>query len=211
MGDRDDAVEGTVEAAANGPVGGEATSPEPAAGTEAAAAAGTEAAAAAAPETLAARVTALEAGLRERNEDLLRERAEVENFKRRMLREKTDSLRFALEPLLRDLFPIVDNLERALQHADAAAVVDGVQLVLKSLHGTLARHGVERVEADGHRFDPNVHEAIAQVESPDHAAGAVVQQHQVGYRLHERLLRPAMVTVNARKAAVPVESGKDSD
>jgi len=203
MGDRDDAVEGTVEAAANGPVGGEATSPEPAAGTEAAAAA--------APETLAARVTALEAGLRERNEDLLRERAEVENFKRRMLREKTDSLRFALEPLLRDLFPIVDNLERALQHADAAAVVDGVQLVLKSLHGTLARHGVERVEADGHRFDPNVHEAIAQVESPDHAAGAVVQQHQVGYRLHERLLRPAMVTVNARKAAVPVESGKDSD
>lgn len=146
------------------------------------------------------RIAQLEAALHERQEAWLRERAELENFKKRMQREKSEALRFAQEPLLRELLAIVDNLERALAHAQSGAesVAEGVQLVLKSLHDTLARHGVERVDAQGGMFDPNLHEAIGQSNHPDAAPGAVTEQHQVGYTLHSRLLRPALVTVNAR-------------
>ncbi len=161
------------------------------------------------------RIRELEANLRARDEDLLRERAEVENFKRRTNRDKAEAIRFASEPLIRELLPVVDNLERALEHAEAAgeagAVVDGVRLVHKGLVDALTRHGVARVEALGEPFDPSAHEAIAQASSDDHAPGAVVQQHQVGYRLHDRLLRPAMVSVNARKAEEPVARDPNRD
>lgn len=164
-----------------------------------------------APVSIEQRVAALEAELRERREDLLRERAEVENFKRRIQRDKAEALRYALEPLVRDLLPVVDNLERALAHAETAAVVDGVKMVHKGLLDALARGGVERVDSVGQPFDPNLHEAIAQVDSAECEPGAVVAQFQPGYRLHDRLVRPAMVTVNARKAEAPVATGQDSD
>jgi len=164
-----------------------------------------------APVSLEQRIAALEGELRERREDLLRERAEVENFKRRLQRDKAEALRYALEPLVRDLLPVVDNLERALAHAETAAVVDGVKMVHKGLLDALTRGGVERVDSVGQPFDPNLHEAIAQVDSAECAPGAVVAQFQPGYRLHDRLVRPAMVTVNARKAEAPVATGQDSD
>ena len=91
---------------------------------------------------------------RAKNHDLfLRERAEVENFKKRMQREKAEALRFASEPLVRDLLPVVDNLERAVEHADGngQSVLEGVRLVLKSLLDILERHGVKRLEAVGER------------------------------------------------------------
>lgn len=147
-----------------------------------------------------ARIAQLEAALHEKQEDWLRERAELENFKKRMQREKAEALRYAQEPLLRELLAVVDNLERALAHAQSGAesVAEGVQLVLKSLLDTLARHGVEPVDARGEMFDPSLHEAIGQSNQPEAAPGAVTEQHQVGYTLHTRLLRPALVTVNAR-------------
>lgn len=149
-----------------------------------------------------------------RNYDLfLRERAETENFKKRMMREKADALRFASEPLVRDLLPVVDNLERAVEHADGngQSVIEGVRLVLKSLLETLERHGVKRIEAAGQSFDPARHEAMAQVESPEHAPNQVVDQHQSGYLMHDRLLRPALVTVSGRKSAAAVETDSNSD
>ena len=94
-----------------------------------------------------------------RNYDLyLRERAEIENFKKRMQRDKSDALRFAVEPLVRDLLPVVDNLERALEHAASGGngqpLLEGVRLVLKNALDVLARHGVTRVEANAGRLRP---------------------------------------------------------
>jgi len=150
------------------------------------------------------RVRALEADLAKAREDAkqaqdrwLRERADLENVKRRSAREKADLAKFASEGVLRDLLPVVDNLERAVAHAEDQndPLLSGVKLVLKSLQDVLERHGVTRVKARGSLFDPTQHQAMAQVESAVHEPNAVVDEHQAGYRLHDRLLRPAMVTV----------------
>ncbi len=150
--------------------------------------------------------------LQQAQQQQLYDRAEVENFKRRMQKETADAVRFAAEPLLRDLLPIIDNLERAVSHAEIDnPVVEGVQLVLKMLVEALGRHGVNRIEALGQPFDPNKHEAIAQVGSDVHPALHVADQHLIGYELHDRLLRPAMVSVSSGKPVTAVESTKDSD
>jgi molecular chaperone GrpE len=148
------------------------------------------------------------------NYDLfLRERAELENFKKRMQREKAEALRFASEPLIRELIPVIDNLERAVECGDGngKSVVEGVQLVLSSLMQVLERYGVKRVEALGQPFDPRHHQAFAQVESAEHEPNRVVEQHHTGYLLHDRLLRPALVTVSARKRDDTVENGPKRD
>jgi len=151
--------------------------------------------------------------IRASHERFLRERADLENFKKRTQREKSEAVRFANEPLVRELLGVIDNLERALEHADSdrTSVVEGVRMVLKSLLDILARHGVKRIEAVGHPFDPAQHEAMAQVESAEHAPNHVVDQHQSGYLLHDRLLRPALVTVSTRKNPRPVETDPNSD
>jgi molecular chaperone GrpE len=149
-----------------------------------------------------------------KNYDLfLRERADLENFKKRMQREKVEALRFASEPLIRELLPVVDNLERAIEHGggNGQSVVEGIRLVLNSLHEILERHGVRRIHAVGVQFDPTVHEAMAQVESAEHEPNQVVEQHHSGYLLHERLLRPALVTVSGRKGGAGVESESNND
>ena len=147
-----------------------------------------------------AQLVAQEALAKEKDDLLLRERAELENFKRRMQREKSESLRFASEPLLRDILPVIDNLERAIAHAKESqgsqALVEGVELVLRSLLDTIGRHGVSRVKAKGEAFDPSLHEAVVQVENPELAPNTVLDEHQAGYQLHDRLLRPAMVSVS---------------
>ena len=167
-------------------------------------------------DRLQEQVAAKTAELAEAKDQLLRERAELENFKRRMQREKNESLRYASEHLLRDMLPVLDNLERAVEaasspeaHSPDAAVqasrveslVTGVKMVLHQFRETLARFGVTRIESTGQHFDPSHHEAVAHVETDQQPAGAVVDEHASGYRLHERLLRPAQVTVaKARRA-----------
>lgn len=163
-------------------------------------------------EVLRQRLNEAEEQARADHDRFLRERAELENFKKRMQREKAEAVRFASEPLIRDILPVVDNLERALEHGadNGASVLEGVRMVLKSLLGVLERHGVERIDAVGQPFDPARHEAMAQVESMEHEPNQVVQQHHCGYLLHGRLLRPALVTVNCRKINGTVETEQNS-
>lgn len=146
---------------------------------------------------------------------LLRERAELDNFKRRMQRDKIEAVRFAAEPLLRDVLPVVDNLERAVAHArdaeEGSALVEGVEMVLRALSDVLEKHGVTRVAACGGPFDPGVHQAVAHVEDGAAEPNTVLDEHQSGYRFHERLLRPAMVSVAKAPAAPRPDDGEKSD
>jgi molecular chaperone GrpE len=171
-------------------------------------------------ESTADRIASLEAELaaareeaRQANERVLRERADAENLKKRAAREQSDAVRYGTERLVRDLLPIVDNLERAVQVAQGGGngkpLVEGLSLVLKGLLDVLARQGVTRVEAEGMRFDPAHHEAVAHVESAKHEPNAVIEEHQPGYRLHERLLRPALVTVSKGRSNLAKPEGGD--
>ena len=156
-----------------------------------------------------------EAEARANYELFLRERAELENFKRRMQRDKSEALRFANEPLVRDLLPVVDNLERAIVHAQGGGngqpLIEGVQLVLRAFLDVLEKHGVTRVSATGEPFDPTRHEAVAQVETEDLPPNSVAEEHTPGYSLHNRLLRASMVSVSkAPVAAADIENGPDA-
>jgi molecular chaperone GrpE len=138
-----------------------------------------------------------------RNWDLyVRERADAENFRKRMQREKSEAVRYALEPIVRDLLPVIDNLERAVEHAAAGGngqpLLQGVQLVLKSALDVLERHGVTRIDATGESFDPTRHEAVAQVPDLRSEPNQVVKQFAPGYALHDRLIRAAQVGVSAK-------------
>jgi len=169
--------------------------------------------------SLEQQVQQLEARVRELEQErdayadrYLRERADLENFKKRMQRERAESLRFASEGLIRELLPVVDNLERAIGHAGGNddSVIEGVQRVLRGFLDVLERHGVTRIDAEGAAFDPARHQALAQVHAPDREPNQVVEQHQRGYQLYDRLLRPALVTVSGGTAQA-VETKQNSD
>jgi molecular chaperone GrpE len=164
-------------------------------------------------EELRRKVRESEEEARANYDRFLRERADLENFKKRLQREKSEALRFACEPLIRELLPVIDNLERAAAHSDGKgkSVREGIEMVVKSLLDILDRHGVKRIEAVGQLFDPNWHQAMAQVESAEHEANRVIEQHHTGYVLHDRLLRPALVTVSAPKSGNAVERDSNSD
>ncbi len=135
----------------------------------------------------------------------LRLAAEFDNYKRLSLREQRDSARFANEGLLKELLPILDNLERAVRSSKDKhrrdGLIQGVELTLKQFMETLAKFGVRPIASVGQAFDPSRHEAVARVESNTVPAGSVVDEFQRGYYLHDRILRPAMVTVSANEQA----------
>ena len=146
-------------------------------------------------------VTAIKRDLDEKQDRLLRALAEMDNMRRRAQRDREEYTRYATESLLRDLIPIVDNFDRALQAArgnrDAAKVVEGVELIQRELLRVLERAGVKRYSALGQPFDPTRHEAIARVVSADTKPGTVVGETMPGYMLHNRVLRAALVSVAA--------------
>lgn len=150
-----------------------------------------------------------------RHQDLLlREAAETENYKKRATREKHDAIRYANESLVRDLLPVIDDLERAAEHARAdgnpQSLLDGIELVLKSCLEALQKHGVTRITAKGEPFDPEKHEAYAQVETDEYAANTVVDEVHRGYYLADRLLRPSLVSV-AKAATLQEKSVTEKD
>lgn len=139
----------------------------------------------------------------------LRLSAEMENFKKRAEKEKSETYKFANETLLKELIPVLDNLERALDHGqeteNAQALILGVEMIHKSLWAVLEKYGVTRVEALGEKFDPNFHEAVMVQEVAAQDPGVVITQMQKGYLLHNRLIRPAMVVVSKKPELNPDE------
>jgi molecular chaperone GrpE len=151
-------------------------------------------------DALLLRIKELEGRLEQAEERVLRTAADAENFKKRLQREKEEQSRYANETFMRELLPVIDNLERALQHsADAPnqeGLVDGLNMTLKGFFDTLARFGCTVIEAIGKTFDPNFHEAVSQEESSKVEPNTVLKELQKGYMLKERLLRQAMVIVS---------------
>ena len=137
----------------------------------------------------------------------LRARADLDNYRKRMAREKEDATRYANATFLERLIPILDNFEFGLQAAKSgssdSAVLDGMTMVYKQLQDFLAGSGVETIDATGQKFDPNLHEAIAQEDNPEAEEGTVIRQIRKGYKLRDRLIRPANVVV-AKGAPTPV-------
>jgi molecular chaperone GrpE len=135
----------------------------------------------------------------------LRERADLENYRRRVQKEKEDLMKYGNECLLLEILPVLDNMERALDHASEdslSAIIEGVNLTRSMLLSVLKKFGVEPVETKGAIFDPAFHQAMCRVESDDAAPNAVIEEFQKGYLLNDRLLRPAMVSV-----AAPAKNG----
>ena len=130
----------------------------------------------------------------------LRSRAELDNYRKRVAREKEDAIRYANNSLLESLLPILDNFELGLNAAknatDAAGIVQGLGMVRKQLEDFLRDHGVETLDAEGKPFDPNLHEAVAQEDSPEIPEGHVIRQLRRGFKLKDRLIRPATVVVS---------------
>ncbi|MCA9472199.1 MAG: nucleotide exchange factor GrpE [Nitrospirales bacterium] len=129
----------------------------------------------------------------------LRLAAEFENYKRRAQRDQADAIKFANEKLIKDLLPTLDNLERAIQSAEEQKAIgpllEGVALTYKQLLESLTKIGLQQVSSLGEAFDPAKHQAVAQVESDSAPPNTVVEEYQKGYFLHDRIVRPAMVTV----------------
>ena len=140
-------------------------------------------------------------------ERLLRTTADFDNYKKRAGREKQDAIRFANENLLEKLVPVLDSFDMALAAAQnsqgdvAQSLRTGINMVYQQLKSAMTDAGLEEVDATGKRFDPNLHEAVSQEEHAEIPEGQVVQQLRKGYKLRERLLRPATVVVSKRPAA----------
>ena len=138
--------------------------------------------------------------IKEHHDRLLRLAADFENYKKRAAREKEDWTKFANEDLLRAVLPFVDNLERAITHAqkvaDTGVLIEGVRLTIQQILQTLNRFGLSSFQSVGKPFDPAVHEAMLVVETDKHEPNQVVEEFQKGYVLHDRLLRPATVSVS---------------
>jgi len=133
--------------------------------------------------------------------------ADLENYRKRTLREKDELRQFAVSGLMDDIIPILDNLGLGLaaaqQQADAQAIISGVTLVLEQFKTTLARHGLKEVRPDGQRFDPHLHECISHQPSAEVAEEHVMQVVRSGYTLNGRLLRPASVIVSSGPVKEP--------
>jgi molecular chaperone GrpE len=166
-----------------------------------------EAALAARLQAAEARVAELEAQVRAERDTALRSAADLDNARKRAQRDLQEGVRFANERLLKDFLPVVDNLERALSHGsstrDWASLEQGLQMTQKQFEDTLARHGAKPVTALGQPFDPNLHEAMGTVESTDAPPNTVVAEVLRGWTLHDRLVRPALVSVARAKEPAP--------
>ncbi len=133
----------------------------------------------------------------------LRAAADLENYKKRAAREHAELVKYSNEKIIKDLLPILDSLDRALKQtndvsAEARPFIEGLKLIEAQFLSCLQRHGVERIEAKGKDFDPNLHQAVLMVEGEDYEDNKVVEEFEIGYLLNGRLLKPAKVSVSKR-------------
>lgn len=147
-----------------------------------------------------------------KNWDLyLRERADLENARKRHQRDREEAIRFANDRLLREMIPVLDNLERAVGHAeqgdDNQGLLEGVNMTINQFRKVLEDFGVKPINALGEGFDPNLHQAMGQVETTDQEPNTVISEFQKGYLLNDRLLRPSLVMV----ARAPNGATEDQD
>jgi len=143
---------------------------------------------------------------RQSREQMLRAMAELENVRKRLEKEKQDSLVFSNQELVRELLPILDNFQRALEtrpEAESDGYRQGVEMILKQFKDTLSRQGLEEIEALGRPFDPFLHEAVACVETDEHPDGEVAEEILRGYLFKGRLLRPTAVKVYSNAGGAP--------
>lgn len=151
-------------------------------------------------ESLKQRLEEKEKEAKESLDRLLRVAADFENYKKRAAKEKEEWTKFANEELIKSILPFIDNLERAVNHAekvaDTGVLIEGIRLTLKEIHKTLNRFGLTSFDSVGQLFDPERHEAMLMVETDQHEPNRVVEEFQRGYLLNERLLRPATVSVS---------------
>ena len=157
-----------------------------------------------APETAEARAERLQAEVTKLRDQALRDRADTDNTRKRLQREKEDAVRYANNSLLERLLPILDNFELGMMEArrtsgEGSAVLVGMGMVQKQLEGFLSEGGVTVIDAMGQKFDPNLHEALGEEASADVPEGNVLRQRRKGYKLRDRLLRPASVFVSKGK------------
>jgi molecular chaperone GrpE len=150
-------------------------------------------------------VKSLKARLQDAEDRALRSQAELENYRRRARRELDEQRKFANQPLLMDLFPVMDNVDRAIEAAtqatDSSGLLEGFQMVAQQLVGVLEKHDCKKILALAERFDPALHEAISQMPSDEYPAGTVMLVAQEGYMLHDRAIRPAHVIVSTGSAS----------
>jgi len=151
-------------------------------------------------EALKVKLEEKEKEAKENYDRFLRIAADLENFKKRAAKEKEDYLKFANEDLIKAILPFVDNLERAVSHAekveDTGVMIEGVRLTIQQIHQGLNKFGLSSFESVGKPFDPAVHEAMLAVETDQHEPNQVLEEFQKGYLLNDRLLRPATVSVS---------------
>jgi molecular chaperone GrpE len=179
-----------------------------------------------APEAAVDPTAALEAEKADLKDKLLRTLADMENLRRRTEREVADARAYAVTNFARDMLNVADNIRRALESVPAEAregaegafkaLVEGIELTERDLLKTLERHGVKRLEPQGQKFDPHMHQAMFEVPNPDVPSGTVVQVVQTGYAIGERVLRPALVGVakggpKATPAAEANGAGAETD
>lgn len=150
------------------------------------------------------------------NDQMLRLRADFDNYRRRMIRERENMFVQANENLIEELLPVLDHLDLALQSAGGAiedsettkAFVEGFQMVGNQLYNSLDKFGLESIDATDSEFDPNLHDALSYIPSEDIAENMVINQICKGYKLGDKLLRPAKVVVSSGKPEVSEESGE---
>ena len=141
---------------------------------------------------------------------LLRSAADFENARKRLVKEREDFLKFALEEVIYDLLPIVDNFELALNHVDAGdekakSIRDGLILVQKQLFSVLNERGLSRIQTVGKIFDPHLHEAVGHVIKQGEQEGIILEEVLAGYQLNGKLLRPAKVKISAKESVSEVQ------
>lgn len=142
-------------------------------------------------------VAVLEAELKEKSDRILRLQADFENFRRRTAKEKEELTAVITQNMLTDLLPLLDNFERAMmvEQTDIEAFQKGMEMIFTQLREVMEKHGLEKIEAEGQVFDPNLHQAVMRVEDPDVEDGMITQVLQQGYRAKGRVIRPSMVQV----------------